>query len=137
MLEKVKKHIKNGTLRDILHETRWIYSHMRPYRKALFFYILLGLAATALSLITALISKELINAITPQDGDRIHGMHVARLGISAVLLAVSSVFLTGFTDRFSTKINQSTGCRKKHDGYGNHPCQVGAFFHTCRKYPKK
>ena len=35
MFQKIKKHLKNGTLRDVLHETHWIYSHMSPYRKAL------------------------------------------------------------------------------------------------------
>ena len=118
MLQKIKKHLKNGTLQDILHETHWIYSHMRPYRKALFFYILLGLAATSLSLLSALISKELINAITPQGGNRIHGMYVARLGITAVLLAVSSIFLTGFTDRYSAKINLKVSNELRSEVFG-------------------
>ena len=117
MLEKLKRHLKNGTLRDILHETHWIYSHMRPYRKALILYILLGLAATALSLLTALISKGLINAITPQ-GDRIHGMHVARMGISAVFLAVSSIALTGFTDRYTAKINLKVSNELRSEVFG-------------------
>lgn len=117
MLEKIKKHLKNGTLQDILHETHWIYSHMRPYRKALILYILLGLAATALSLLTALISKGLINAITPQ-GDRIHGMHVVRMGASAVFLAVSSIFLTGFTDRYTAKINLKVSNELRSEVFG-------------------
>lgn len=117
MLEKIKKHLKNGTLQDILHETHWIYSHMRPYRKALILYILLGLAATALSLLTALISKGLINAITPQ-GDRIHGMHVVRMGFSAVFLAVSSIALTGFTDRYTAKINLKVSNELRSEVFG-------------------
>lgn len=105
MLQKLKKYLRGGTLHEIYRETQWIYSHMRPYRKALLLYILLGLAATALSLISALLSKELINAITPQNGHVLSGWRVAQLGITVVLAALVSIALTAVTERFSAKIN--------------------------------
>lgn len=103
-LHKWKKHIENGGLQEVLRETRWIYSHMKPYRKALVLYVLLGLVATVLSLLSALASKELINAITPADGDP-HGSLILKLGVLVVCLAFSNILLGAFTDRFSTRIN--------------------------------
>ena len=98
-----KKHAANG-LHEVLRETRWIYTHMRAYRKALILYILLGLAATVLSILSALASKELINAITPADGNP-HGFIIFRMGALVVLLAFSGIVLSALTDRFSTRIN--------------------------------
>ena len=98
-----KKYTASG-LQEVLRETRWIYSHMRAYRKALLLYILLGLAATGLSILSALASKELINAITPADGNP-HGFIIFRMGAIVVLLAFSGIVLSALTDRFSTRIN--------------------------------
>ncbi len=105
MLQKLKKCLRGGTLHEVYRETHWIYSHMRPYRKALLLYVLLGFGATALSLISALLSKELINAITPHNGHVLSGWRVAQLGFAVVLAALINIALSAVTERFCAKIN--------------------------------
>ena len=50
MIQKIKQKIKEGFLRDLITETRWIYSYAVRYKRGIFLYILLGIAATVLTL---------------------------------------------------------------------------------------
>lgn len=62
-VQKVLKHVKKGTLRDIVRETRWIYRYARRYWGKILLYIILGLAATAVGLGSSLLSRQLINLV--------------------------------------------------------------------------
>ena len=107
-----------GSLPEILRETRWIYSHMRTYRKAILLYVLLGLATTALSILTALISKSLINTIVNLGGSGSGGSRVAQLGVMVVLLSLGNIVLGAFVGRFSAKINLRISNALRAEVYG-------------------
>lgn len=62
-LQKVMKNVKNGMLRDIVRETRWIYQYARQYWGKILLYIFLGLLTTAVSLLSSLLSRQLINLV--------------------------------------------------------------------------
>ena len=100
LLRKIFRRLQDGTLRDIGKETYWIYHHTRSYRKAIFLYTLLGLASTLLSIVTSLLSRNLINAIIAREG-----WQVLQTGIAVVLLAVAGILLSAFVSRYSAKIN--------------------------------
>ena len=105
LFQKIKKHLAGGTLSEIYRETKWIYTHMRAYKKAILAYVLLGLATTALSMFIALISKDLINTIVNLGGSGSGGWRVVRLGLTVVLVSLGSILLGAFVGHFSTKIN--------------------------------
>lgn len=105
LIQKVKKRVHDGTLKNIGRETRWIYHHTRAYRKAVLMYVLLGLLTTVLSMLSALASKELVNSIVLLGADGYGGKRIAAFGIGAVLLSGLGIALNAFVSRYSTKIN--------------------------------
>lgn len=106
LFQKIKKRLRDGTLREIWRETAWIWRHTRAYHKAVLLYVLLGFAATALSILASLGSKELINSIVYLHQRKGYGgMRVAYVGIPVVLLAVCNIVLNAIIHRFSAKIN--------------------------------
>ena len=56
--------IKEGMLREMWIQTKWIYQYVRQYWKAMIFYTLLGLSGTVISLVSSLISRDLVDIIT-------------------------------------------------------------------------
>ena len=57
MLHKVIDKLHQGLLRDIIAETKWIYSYASRYTGGIVLYIFLGLASTALGLGSSVASK--------------------------------------------------------------------------------
>ncbi len=51
-------------LKEMLVETKWIYQYTRHYFKSILVYTLLGLTGTAVSLVSSLISRNLVDIIT-------------------------------------------------------------------------
>lgn len=101
-VQKVVKHVKQGTLRDIVRETRWIYHYARRYWGRIILYIVLGLASTAVGLGSSLLSRQLINLVVAGSRDReaflravplagwFLGLALFRVGLSAVNARVSA-----------------------------------------------
>lgn len=106
MLKKIKQYMKKGTFREVLRETRWVYGHMRSYRRAILAYILLGFLGTAMSMLSALASKELFNSIVKigsQDG--YGGRRILAFGVAVVSLAVMNILLSALVSHYSARIN--------------------------------
>ena len=100
LFRKVHQRLHDGSVREVIRETRWIYHHTRAYRKAILLFTLLGLLTTGLTLTTALLSKRLINYIIARQG-----WEVLENGIYVVLLSISSIVLNAFVSRYTAKIN--------------------------------
>jgi len=67
MIDKLKffrDRIRAGRLREMLAQTKWIYQYARRYWLAMVFYTALGLVGTAVSLISGLISRDMVDIIT-------------------------------------------------------------------------
>lgn len=67
MIDTIKhlfSRIRQGMLRDMWRQTKWIYRYARHYFGAMVFYTVLGLAGTLISLGSSLISKDLVDIIT-------------------------------------------------------------------------
>ncbi len=106
MFHKVKKHIQNGTLREVMRETRWIYNHMRSYRRAIVTYILLGLVGTTMSMLSALASKELFNSIVMiGSADGYGGWRIFTYGGFVVGLAILNILLNALVSYYTSRIN--------------------------------
>ena len=100
LFQKLHHRLHDGSVREVIRETRWIYHHTRAYRKAILLFTLLGLLTTGLTLSTALLSKRLINYIIARQG-----WHVLENGIYVVLLSITAIILNAFVSRYTAKIN--------------------------------
>lgn len=105
IFQKVTKRVRDGTLKEIGRETRWIYYHTHAYRKAVLTYVLLGLLSTGLSMVSALASKELVNSIVLLGAEGYGGRRIAAVGFAVVFLAALGILLNAFISRYSARIN--------------------------------
>ena len=68
LIRKLRDRLQGATLHDLWVETRWVLHHSKRYRRSIAAYVLLGIASIALSLLSSLSSRELINAIVYLQG---------------------------------------------------------------------
>lgn len=100
----LRDHIKNGTLGELTQDWRWILRFTRDKAGSVVLYTLLGLGSSALSLGSSVVSKYLIDCITPAGGQV---MDLSRLCLLIPLLVFSAALGLGFTalnSHFSAKI---------------------------------
>ncbi len=67
MKEKIRfilGRIREGRLQEMWRQTKWIYQYGRRYGFAMVFYTLLGMVGTVVSLLTSLVSRDLVDIIT-------------------------------------------------------------------------
>lgn len=113
MKEKLQfywNHVKQGTLKKMWKQTLWIYQYGKHYWKAMLLYTLLGLAGTGVSLVSSLISKDLVDIITGHQTGRLLGTFAAMIGFSLANIAVSQA--SGYA---STYINLKVDSEIKND----------------------
>lgn len=100
----LRDHVKNGTLGELTQDWHWILRFTRDKAGSVVLYTLLGLGSSALSLGSSVVSKYLIDCITPTGGQV---MDLSRLRLLIPLLVFSAALGLGFTalnSRFSAKI---------------------------------
>lgn len=105
MLDSLKfyhKRIKEGVLKDMWRETVWIYEYARKYWKQMIFYTLLGLSGTVISLISSLISRDMVDIITGKQAGLLVRTFCLYIGFSIGNMLISQV-----TSYFSNKISIS------------------------------
>lgn len=105
--------LNRGLLHDVWSETRWIYHHTRAYKKSILLFILIGLVSTVLSMVSAVLTKHLINYILAQKG-----WHVLQNGILVVLFALFSILFNAISSRYSAKINLSVSNELRAEVFG-------------------
>lgn len=89
LIAKLIEKLREGTLREIIQESVWIYGYAKQYRLAIIIYIILGLLGTAVGLGSGLASKSMIDMVTGQLIDS-----AAAQDTSSMLSAVA--FYVGF-----------------------------------------
>ena len=92
--------IKDGSIKEMWEEIRWMFSYGKNYKKEIVFYTILGVFSTVMSLISSVASKELINIVT--------GIQTNRALEMAVLMVSMSLFSLLFNQamsRITLKIN--------------------------------
>lgn len=115
LVRKLRDRLQGATLHDLWVETRWVLHHSKRYRRSIAAYVLLGFASIALSLLSSLGSRELINAIVYLQGG---GRRVLFCGVTVVLLAGSTIVLNALVSRFSAKINLRIGNELRAEVFG-------------------
>lgn len=103
LMESIKiiiNKIKDGTIKEMWEEFKWMFSYAKRYKKEIIFYIFLGIFSTVMTLVSSIASKELIDVVTG------HDMAGAPL-IACVMIgmALFSLFFSSIMSRITLKIN--------------------------------
>lgn len=91
---------KEGTLKEIIDDWRWIFSYSLRYKGAIAFYLVLGIFSTTMGLVGSIAGKYLIDIIT--------GYQTSKLWIMISIMVGSSVFGLVFgsiISRITAKLN--------------------------------
>ena len=92
------KHLKQGTLKKMWKQTLWIYQYGRRYWKAMILYTLLGLVGTGVSLVSSLISRDLVDIVTGHQSGKLISTFAAMIGFSVANILVSQA--SGYASTF-------------------------------------
>ena len=106
----IKKHLTQRTLKKMLLQSRWILQYGRRYWKAMILYTLLGIAGSGVSLISSLISKDLVDIITGHQTGKLLATFAAMIGFS-----LASILVTQASGYASTFINLKVDSEIKND----------------------
>lgn len=92
--------IKDGSIKEMWEEFKWMFSYGKNYKKEIIFYTLLGMFSTVMSLVSSVASKELINIVTGIQTSR-----AAEMAILMVSMSLFSLFFNQLMSRITIKIN--------------------------------
>ena len=95
---------RNGTLGEIFDDWRWIFTYSRRYKKAIAFYILLGITSTTLGLVASIAGKYIIDIITGYQMSKLWLLVSVMLGSSIFSLVIGNV-LSRVTLKLQIHIN--------------------------------
>lgn len=93
-----KKKLFFNQSKELIRQTVWLYSYVKQHWKAIIFYTLLGLLGTAVSLISSLISKNLVDMITGHETGALVRTFSLFIGFSIgnILITQLTNYVSGF-----------------------------------------
>ena len=98
-LKKIVSKIREGYLREMYKEVKWMCQYAKKYWKSICFYIAAGVFSTVMSLSGSVVSKNLIDAVT--------GERAGRIGMLAALMvgmALGNIAANALISRISARI---------------------------------
>lgn len=98
--KKIKSKIEDGSFREMWQEIKWLFTYIRRYRLAVFVHIIIGVAATMMSLISSLAMRRLIDVVTGFQTGAILGAAAAMAG-----LLIGSVLMNAAASRIGAIIS--------------------------------
>ena len=91
---------REGTIKEVLDDWKWIFSYSLRHKGAIAFYLILGIFSTTMGLVGSIAGKYLIDIIT--------GYQTTKLWIMVSIMVGSSVFgliFGSLISRITTKLN--------------------------------
>ena len=101
-------------LSGMKNEWKWLAKYIKVYRLPIFFYIIIGVFATLMSLGTSVVSKYLIDAVVSRLDDRLF-----RYGAAVIALAVFNIVFSAITAWISANVTTKTNNDIKADIFSN------------------
>ena len=95
---------KDGTLRDVFRDWKWIFAFSRRHWLGILVYTLLGISSSGITLIGAVISKYLIDSIVSLDKSRLLPLAAAMVAMTVVSVLFRSVSTT-FSARLGVTVH--------------------------------
>ena len=127
------KHLKQGTMKKMWKQTLWIYQYGRRYWKAMILYTLLGLVGTGVSLVSSLISRDLVDIITGHQTGKLISTFAAMIGFSVANILVSQA--SGYASTFiNLKVDSEIRCLqyfKRNPELDSQPDHLYFSFYQC------
>lgn len=99
-LKQLRQKIKDGTLKDVFRDWKWILSFTAGSWPRILVYTLLGILSSALGLVTGIAGKYLIDCIVALDKTRL-----PMLAVLMVLSGAAAMALQSATARYSARLN--------------------------------
>ncbi|MGI6007525.1 MAG: ABC transporter ATP-binding protein [Ruminococcus sp.] len=95
-VKHIIQRIKEGRLKQLIAEMLWMYVYVRRYWLMITIYVLLGASGSVLSLGTSMVSRDLVDAVTGVNSQRIVqvialyvGVGVGQIFVNAVKMRIS------------------------------------------------
>ena len=96
--------IQSGRLQEMWRQTTWIYAYAKRYWLAMIFYTVLGLGGTVVSLLSSLVSKDLVDIITGHQTGELAKTFSLMIGIAVFSIVINQ--LTSYASSWiSLKVN--------------------------------
>ena len=102
--------IKEGRLQEMWLQTKWIYSYARHYWKAMIFYTALGMVGTVVSLLSSLVSRDLVDIITGHQTGKVVETFAIMIG-----LQIGTMVMNQVSNYFSGYISMKVDAEIKSD----------------------
>ena len=103
MLSRLKHYInqiRRGRLKELSSQLAWIYQYARQHIRYIALYTILGLSGTIISLISGLVSRDLVDIITGHDSGQLLTTFATMIGIT-----LASSIISQISSYLSSKIN--------------------------------
>ena len=111
MKEKIKLgRIKAGRLQEMWKQILWIYQYAKHYWLIMIFYTLLGMVGTMISLLTSMVSKDLVDIITGHETGVIVKTFCIMIGLN-----IGTTFLGQISDYASSYLSMKVDAEIKAD----------------------
>ncbi len=113
MKEKIKfilGRIKAGRLQEMWKQILWIYQYAKHYWLIMIFYTLLGMVGTMISLLTSMVSKDLVDIITGHETGVIVKTFCIMIGLN-----IGTTFLGQISDYASSYLSMKVDAEIKAD----------------------
>lgn len=102
--------IKAGRLKEMKRQTLWIYQYAKHYWLIMIFYTLLGLVGTVVSLLSSIVSKDLVDIITGHETGEVIKTFCIMIGLN-----IGTTFLTQISDYASSYLSMKVDSEIKSD----------------------
>lgn len=113
MREKIRfiiGRIKAGRLQEMWGQTIWIYQYTRRYWLVMFLYTLLGMVGIIVSLLTSVVTKNMVDIITGHETGEVIATFAVMLGLN-----VGGTFLNQISDYASNYLSMKVDAEIKED----------------------
>ncbi len=104
------RRIREGRLQEMLRQTRWIYHYARHYKLHMLFYTLLGLSGTVVSLISSLLSRDLVDIVTGHSAGEL-----VKTFVSMIVMTIGTTILNQLSGFASNYISMRVDAEIKSD----------------------
>lgn len=100
MINKIVQKIREGYLKEMYNELKWMYQYAKKYWTSICFYIVAGVFGIVMSLGSSIMTQKVIDAITGKDTGRIGVLAGLMIG-----LAVGNIIANACISRISARIS--------------------------------
>lgn len=107
------KRVKEGRIKEMISQIKWIYGYGKKHWKAIIIYTLLGLTGTVITLLSSFVSKDLVDIVTGKQTGQVIATFCMMIGMT-----LGNTLINQISGYVSTKINLKVDSEIKADIFG-------------------